>query len=228
MKVRDVMTKHLVSILPDVHVREAAQMMASNGISALTVVDELGSLVGILSEGDLLHRRELNTETRRSWWLDLFASDRDLAADYVKSHSRRVRDVMTTKVIAASPDDTLGEVARRFEKHHIKRMPVIENGRLIGIVTRANLVQALASTKELPSPRDTDAMIKREIDHRIAEQPWARRPFSICVSNGNVDITGIVYNDNERDAIRVVAENTPGVGIVVNNLRVVARPIEDG
>src|SRR3569623_844029 len=170
MKVRDVMTKHLISILPDVHVREAARMMAGNGISALTVVDARGSLVGILSEGDLLHRRELNTETRRSWWLDLFASDRDLAADFVKSHSQKVRDVMTTKVITASPDDALVDIARRFEKHRIKRMPVIENGRLIGIV----------------------------------------------------------YNDSERDAIRVTAENTPGVGAVANNLRVVSRPIEDG
>ncbi len=228
MKVRDVMTKHLVSVLPDVHVHEAAQIMASNGISALTVIDERGSLVGILSEGDLLHRRELNTETRHSWWLDLFASDRELAADYVKSHSRRVRDVMTTKVITTSPDDTLGDVARRFEKHHIKRMPVIENGRPIGIVTRANLVQALANAKELPLQDDTDTMLKREIDRRIAEQPWGRRPFSICVSDGNVDITGIVYNDNERDAIRVAAENTPGVGAVANNLRVIARPMENG
>lgn len=228
MKVRDVMTNHLISVLPDVHVREAARMMAGNAISALTVVDAHGSLIGILSEGDLLHRRELNTETRRSWWLDLFASDRELAADYVKSHSQKVRDVMITKVITASPDDTLGDIARRFEKHHIKRMPVIENGRLIGIVTRANLVQALASMKELPLPDETDAMLKREIDHRIAEQPWGRRPFSICVRNGNVDISGIVYNDNERDAIRVAAENTPGVGVVANNLRVVSRPIEDG
>lgn len=228
MKVRDVMTKHLVSVLPDVHVRDAAQMMASNGISGLTVVDEHGSLVGILSEGDLLHRRELNAETRRSWWLDLFASDRELAADYVKSHSRTVRDVMTTKVITISPDDTLREVARRLEKHHIKRMPVIENGRLIGIITRANLVQTLANTKELPLPHDIDAMLKREIDHRISEQSWGRRPFSICVSDGNVDISGIVYNDDERDAIRVVAENTPGVGAVANNLRVIARPMGDG
>lgn len=228
MKVRDVMTKHLISILPDVHVREAARMMAGNAISALTVVDARGSLVGILSEGDLLHRRELNTETRRSWWLDLFASDRDLAADFVKSHSQKVRDVMTTKVITASPDDALVDIARRFEKHRIKRMPVMENERLIGIVTRANLVQALAGMKELPLPNETDAMLKREIDHRIAEQPWGRRPLSICVSNGNVDITGIVYNDSERDAIRVTAENTPGVGAVANNLRVVSRPIEDG
>lgn len=227
MRAKDVMTKHLVSVLPDVDVRAAAETMVRNGISAVTVIDEHGNLVGILSEGDLLHRTELKTQWRRSWWLDLLTSDRRIAADYVKSHSRKVRDLMTTKVVTVTPDSTLGEIARLFEKHHIKRVPVIENKKPVGIVSRANLVQALANTSDLLSADETDTMLKREIDHRITAQPWGRRPFSVHVSKGNVDIIGIVYNDDERDAIRVAAETTPGVKTVTNNLRVVHAPIED-
>ncbi len=111
MRAKDVMTKHLVSVLPDVDVRAAAETMVRNGISAVTVIDEHGNLVGILSEGDLLHRRELKTQWRRSWWLDLLTSDRQIAADYVKSHSRKVRDLMTTKVVTVTPDSTLGDIA---------------------------------------------------------------------------------------------------------------------
>lgn len=227
MRAKDVMTKHLVSVLPDVDVRAAAETMVRNGISAVTVIDEHENLVGILSEGDLLHRKELKTQSRRSWWLELFTSERQIAVDYVKSHSRKVRDVMTTTVVTVSPDSTLGEIARLFEKHHIKRVPVIENERLVGIVTRANLVQAIANTRDLIPTDETDAMLKREIDHRIGVQSWGRRPFSVHVNKGNVDICGIVYNDDERDAIRVAAENTPGVQTVTNNLQVVRAPIED-
>jgi CBS domain-containing protein len=227
MQAKDVMTKHVVSVPPDVEVRAAAETMIRNGISAVLVTDEHGALVGILSEGDLLHRRELKTQLQRPWWLQLFTSDRQLASDYVKSHARKVRDVMTTRVIAASPDSSLSEIARLFDRHHIKRVPVIENKKVIGIVSRANLVQALANAEELNSPGETDAALKREIDHRIADQPWGRRPFSVYVNQGNVDIIGIVFDDNERDAIRIAAENTPGVRNVTNNLRVSSSFAED-
>ncbi|MEH2512039.1 CBS domain-containing protein [Nitrobacteraceae bacterium AZCC 1564] len=227
MRAKDVMTKHVVSVLPDVEVRTAAETMIRDGISAVLVTDEHGALVGILSEGDLLHRRELKTQLRRSWWLQLFTSDRQLASDYVKSHARKVRDVMTTRVIAVNPDSSLSDIAKLFDRHHIKRVPVIENKKVVGIVSRANLVQALANAEELSSPGESDAALKREIDHRIADQPWGRRPFSIHVNQGNVDIFGIVYDDNERDAIRVAAENTPGVRNVTNNLRVAATFAED-
>lgn len=224
MKARDVMTSHLISVLPDVDIRAAAEIMARNGISAVTVINEQGDLVGILSEGDLVRREELKTaESRGSWWLEMFAFDQ--ASDYVKSHSRKVRDVMTTRVVTASPDTSLGEIAGLFENHHIKRVPIIEDGKPIGIVSRANLVQALANVPELVSQDESDAMLKREIDHRILSQPWGRRPFSVLVNNGNVDLSGIVYNEDERAAIRVAAENTPGVRAVVDNLRVMSAPL---
>ncbi|WP_424628475.1 CBS domain-containing protein [Bradyrhizobium sp. SYSU BS000235] len=227
MRAKDVMTKRLVSVLADVDVRDAAETMVRNGISAVIVTDQNGNLAGILSEGDLLHRGELRTQSRRSWWLQLFTTERQIAADYTKSHARKVRDVMTTDVVTVSPETSLGDIARLFEKHHIKRVPVIEDGHLAGIVTRANLVQALANTKDLISSNETDAMLEREIDRRITAHSWGRRIFSVHVSKGNVDISGIVYDDKERDAIRVAAENTPGVRSVTNNLRVMPTPIED-
>lgn len=227
MQARDVMTKHVISVLPDVEVRAAAEEMISNGVSAVVVTDERGALIGILSEGDLLHRRELTTQIRhRSWWLKLFTSDQEVAADYVKSHSRKVRDVMTAKVIFVSPDTALSDIARLFDKHHIKRVPVVDKGRLVGVVSRSNLVQALANAAELLPPAESDSMLKREIDRRIEDQPWALRPFSIHVTRGNVDLQGLVYSDDERDAIRVAAENTPGVKSVINNLQIINGPLE--
>lgn len=224
MKARDVMTPHLISVLPDVDIRAAAETMARNGISAVTVINERGELVGILSEGDLVRREELKTtQSRRSWWLEMFAFDQ--ASEYVKAHSRKVRDVMTTRVITASPESSLREIAELFEQHHIKRVPIVEDGKMIGIVSRANLVQALANMPESISQDERDAMLKREIDHRILSEPWGRRPFSVHVSEGSVDLSGMVYNEDERAAIRVTAENTPGVRAVVDNLRVIPQPL---
>jgi CBS domain-containing protein len=218
------MTSHLISVLPDVDVQAAAKTMARNGISAVTVINERGELVGIVSEGDLVRREELKTaETRGSWWLEMFAFDQ--ASDYVKSHSRKVRDVMISNVVTASPDSSLREIAELFEKHHIKRVPIVEDGKMIGIVSRANLVQALANMPEFVSHDESDAMLKREIDHSILSQPWGNRPFSVQVSEGRVDLSGIVYSEDERAAIRVAAENTPGVKAVVDNLRVMAAPL---
>jgi CBS domain-containing protein len=163
------MTSHLISVMPDVDIRVAAETMARNGISAVTVIDQKGDLVGILSEGDLVRRQELkSTQSRRSWWLEMFAFDQ--ASEYVKAHGRKVQDVMTTNVVTASPDTSLREIAELFEKHNIKRVPIVENGKMIGIVSRANLVQAIANASELVSPDETDAMLKREIDHRISGQ----------------------------------------------------------
>jgi CBS domain containing-hemolysin-like protein len=132
---------------------------------------------------------------------------------------------MISNVVTASPDSSLREIAELFEKHHIKRVPIVEDGKMIGIVSRANLVQALANMPEFVSHDESDAMLKREIDHSISSQPWGNRPFSAQVSEGRVDLSGIVYSEDERAAIRVAAENTPGVKAVVDNLRVMAAPL---
>lgn len=226
MKARDVMTTHLVSVQPDVSVKDIAKTLVQNGISAVPVVDKAGNVLGIVSEGDLLHRAEIRTVEPRSWWLTLFGADRDLAAAYVKSHSRRARDVMTPDVVTVSPDTSLSAIARLFEKHHIKRVPVLEHAKLVGIVSRANLVQAIALAGDGIPVEENDARLRREIMHNLKGQPWESRPYSVQVRRGEVHLSGCVYSHEERDAIRVAAEITPGIGRVINDLRVVPRMAE--
>lgn len=226
MKARDVMTTHLVTVLPDVSVKEVARTLVQNGISAVPVVDKAGNLLGIVSEGDLLHRAEIGTIESRSWWLALFGADRDLAATYVKSHSRQARDVMTPDVVTVSPEANLSAIARLFEKHHIKRVPVLDRARLVGIVSRANLVQAVALASDGIAVEENDARLRREVMHNLKGQPWESRPYSIQVRRGEVHLSGCVYSHEERDAIRVAAEITPGIGRVINDLRVVPRMAE--
>jgi CBS domain-containing protein len=226
MKASDVMTTHLVTVLPDVGIKEVARTLVQNGISAVPVVDKAGNLLGIVSEGDLMHRAEIKTIEPRSWWLALFGADRDIAAAYVKSHSQRARDVMTPDVVTITPETELSAIARLFEKHHIKRVPVLDHGRLVGIVSRANLVQAIAMTSDGIPIEETDARLRREILHKLKGQPWENRPYSIQVRRGEAHLSGFVYSQEERDAVRVAAEITPGISRVTNDLRVVARMAE--
>ena len=153
MEARDVMTPDVIRVGPDMSVPQVAKLMVDSRISALPVVKD-GKLIGIVTEGDLFRRGELGTERRRTHWLEMFASGTSLAWDYVKSHGQTVGDVMSDEVVAVAPTTPLAEIANILETRHIKRVPVVEDGRLVGIVSRANLVQALAT---LPAPSTSDA-----------------------------------------------------------------------
>jgi CBS domain-containing protein len=141
MKARDVMVSPVITVKPSASVREVAQLFIERRISAVPVVDERGKLVGIVSEGDLLHREETGTERRRTSWLNFLTAKEALAAEYVKAHARKVSDVMTREVITATPDTPLHEIASTLEKCWIKRVPIVSNGQLVGLVSRANLIQ---------------------------------------------------------------------------------------
>src|SRR5882724_5366776 len=150
MRAADVMTTEVITIDPDTSVHALAALLSERGISGVPVVDAANRVVGIVSEGDLLHRIETGTQRRTtcrsSWWLDTIASDRELARDYVKSHARRVKDVMTRDVVSVSDTTDLADIAMLLEARQIKRVPVVRDGKLVGIVSRANLVRALATT----------------------------------------------------------------------------------
>ena len=226
MKARDVMISSVISVKPSSSVHEAANTLLERRISAVPVVDDQGKLVGIVSEGDLLHRAEAGTERRRSWWLRALTGDETLAVEYTKVHGRKVSDVMTRNVITAAPDAPLHEIAALLEKNAIKRVPIVENGQVVGIVSRANLIQAVASARthmDVPLP---DGAIRDALMAHLQQQPWAHLTLlSVTVSGGIVDLSGFVESDAERNAMRVAAEAMSGVSAVNDNL-VVRRAVD--
>ena len=219
MKVRDVMVSPVITVKPSSSVKEVAKTLIERRISAVPVVDDDGKLVGIISEGDLLHRSEAGTERRHSWWLRGLIGEYALASEYIKAHSQNVADVMTTNVITTAPDTPVHAVAALLEKNSIKRVPVVENGQLVGIVSRANLIQALVSGgKGLESPL-SDTAIRDSLLAKLKGQPWVHTSLlNITVNGGNVDLWGIASSETERKAIRVAIETTPGVSAVNDNM----------
>lgn len=224
MKARDVMISPAITVTPSASVRDVAKIFLEQRISAVPVVDDQGRLVGIVSEGDLMHRTEAGTERKRSWWLQGLTGDETLAAEYVKAHARKVADVMTRRVITASPESPLHEIASVLESNSIKRVPIVKDGQVVGIVSRANLIQAVASDrKELDIPA-SDATIRDKLMANLQAEPWAHTGLlNITVKDGVVDLWGITGSDAERKAIRVAAETIPGVFTVHDNL--IRRPI---
>lgn len=225
MRAADVMTSEVITVGEDSSVQEAARLMAEHGISAVPVVDRDKRVVGMVSEGDLLHRAETGTERRRSWWLDMVASANQLAGEYVKSHSGSVKDVMTRDVISVTEETGVSDIAILLETNRIKRVPVLLDGRLVGIVSRANLVRALAMTiNERPSGAEADDRAIR--DRLLAElkaQKWAEvSPGNITVKDGVVHLWSSYYSDQEKRALVVAAESIPGVRRVEDHMRPVA------
>ena len=231
MNASDVMSIDVITVAPTASVQEVAALLLKHRISALPVVDEHGAVVGIISEGDLVRRAELDTEHRRSWWLDILANKTNeaLATEYVKSHSRRVENIMTRGVITASPDTPLRDIAALLEKRHIKRVPIVANGRLAGIVSRANLVQALASRGSQSGQQTTadDADLREKVMAQFKSEEWSKHAMlNATVQGGTVELWGFVGSDAEKEAARVAAELIPGVRAIENN--VIVRPVVVG
>jgi CBS domain-containing protein len=223
MKARDVMTSPVVTVKPTASVKDVARLFLERRISGVPVVDDQGKLVGIVSEGDLVHRSEISTMRRRPWWLVLMAGDEGSAAEYIKAHAKRVADIMTRKVISAAPDALLHEIAETLEKYGIKRLPIVRDEELGGIVSRGNLVQAIATSGSKLDVPLSDTTIREKLLTHLNRQSWAHATLlNATVSGGVVDLWGFVESDTERKAIRVAAEATPGVRAV--NDHMTARP----
>jgi CBS domain-containing protein len=221
MKAGEIMAKEVVTVTPESAIREAVHLMLERRISGLPVVDATGAAVGMLTEGDLLRRVELGTERRMPGWRAWLASSGHEARDYVRAHARQVAEVMTTPAVCVTPDTDLTEVVALMESRRIKRIPVLENGRVVGIVTRADLLRALE--RLLPrarTPPVEDAELRRRVLTSLRAQPWLGGATSIDVSvrDGIVELVGVVTDERLREAIRVVAENTPGAQGVIDHL----------
>jgi CBS domain-containing protein len=220
MKAADVMAIKVITVRPDTPVATIAEVLLANRISAVPVVNDKDVLVGIVSEGDLIHRVEAGTERHRSWWLQLLTGKEILAHEFVMSYGRKAADVMTRPVISVQPDTPLGEIAALLEKHRIKRVPVASNGKIVGIVSRANLIQALVNLNRVKTEASVDDLtLHSDILKQLRSKPWVDpSKISILVNNGNVELWGIVDSETEKNAIRVAVEVTPGVRQVANKL----------
>ena len=225
MKAADVMISNVITVTPDSDVVEVAKTLLSNRISGAPVIDKSGRLVGIVSEGDLLRRAEMGTERHRSWWLQLLTSKEALAQEFLQSHSRKVGDVMTRGVVTVAPDTPLSDVATTLEKHGIKRVPVVKDSKLVGIVSRANLLQALASMRKDVQPgKVDDATLRDRVMANLDRQPWTWPALiNVIVRDENVELWGLVNSDTEKNAVRVAAEGVAGVKSVSDNLRIMPR-----
>ena len=219
MKARDVMVSPVITVKLSASVQEVAKILLERRIGAVPVVDEHGKIVGIVSEGDLMHRAEAGTERKHAWWLRGFIGDETLATEYVEAHARKVVDVMTRDVISATPDSPLHEIAALMETNAIKRVPIVKDGYLVGLVSRANLIQAVASGRKMLEIPISDTVIRDKIMAALKAEAWAHTGLlNITVNNGVVDIWGIAGSEAERKAIRVAAESTPGVSVVKDNM----------
>jgi len=220
MKARDIMTSPVVTVRPTATVKDTATLFLKQRISAAPVVDDDGKLVGIVSEGDFLHRAEIGTERKRSWWLVLLAQEKGLAADYIKAHAKRISDVMTRRVITASPETSVDEIAAMMEQNGVKRIPLVRDDHLVGIVSRANLVQAIASSGSKLDISLSDTAVRDKLLAHLRSQSWAHTDLlNVTVNDGVVDLWGIPDSDTERAAIRVAAEGMPGVRAVIPSSR---------
>jgi CBS domain-containing protein len=219
MKAVDVMIRDLVTVGPDTTVADAVKLLAEHDISALPVVEQ-GQLIGIISEADLVHRTELGTDEHRPWWLEAITPASTLAEEFAKSHGKKVAELMTTDVVTVSEDATLAEIATLLERKRIKRVPVVTNGKLVGIVSRSNLIQALASQPRSHDDEiDEDRQIRQELLSRLNEQQWTDfGSRNVIVSSGIVHLWGLVGSDNERTALVALAEGVPGVARVSDEM----------
>jgi CBS domain-containing protein len=221
MLAKDIMTPNVITIAPGLGVEEIAQLLLSCNISGVPVVDAEDRLIGLVSEGDLLRRHEGGTERQRSWWLNLLAGPEERAREFVKTHGRRAEDLMTREVITVTADTPVGEIAQILERRRIKRVPVVEDGKIVGIVSRANLLHGLATHKDRISitPSPDDRAIREQVQALVAKEAWiSHGSLNVLVADGTVELWGWVDSEDERKALLIAVGELDGVKDVVDHL----------
>ena len=222
MRAVDVMTSKVITVDETASVQEVAKLLGEHRISAVPVVDKDRRVIGMVSEGDLLHRAETGTDRRRSWWLEMMTATNQLAVEYVKSHSANMKDIMTRNVVSVTEATRVADIAVLLETHRIKRVPVLRDGKLVGIVSRANLVRALAMTISAPASgaEADDRRIRDQLLAELKAQKWAEvSPANITVKDGVVHLWSSYLSEQEKRALVVAAENIPGVRRVEDHMR---------
>jgi CBS domain-containing protein len=218
MQVRDIMKRNVFTVTPEQSIVTAARLMLQHHVSGLPVVDVGGALVGIVTEGDFLRRGEIGTVRRRPKWLEFIVGPGRLADEYVHSSGRKVAEVMTPDPYTIGEDASLESVVEAMERRRIKRLPVVRNGRIVGIVSRANLMHALVSVaRSAPQPAGNDITIRERILAALAEHHWTLG-LNVVVKNGIAELWGTITDERERQACIVAVENVPGVEAVHDHL----------
>ena len=207
MRAHQIMTKYVTTVTPHTTIEDAANIMLRCHLSGVPVVNDEGSLVGIVSESDFLRRTEIGTERKRPAFLQFFASAGKLAADFVHERGRKVEDIMTRDPVTVTEQTPLSELVELMEKRGIKRLPVLSGKVMVGIVTRSNLLQAVASlAREIPDPTADDDHIRDRVTRTIQATDWRPAGFQATVRNGIVHLHGIIFDDHVRQATIVAAE----------------------
>jgi CBS domain-containing protein len=219
MRAHQVMTKDVITVTPHTTIEDAAKIMLRTHISGLPVLNDAGRLVGVVSESDFLRRSEIGTGRKRPSWLQFLLGTGKVASEFVRERGRKVEDVMTPDPITVDEETSLEDLVRLMEKNDIKRLPVMSGPTLKGIVTRSNLLQAVASmAHEIPDPTADDDHIRDRIIRTVNQTDWRPVGFEVTVRNGVVHLHGIITTDQARQATIVAAENTAGVKKVHDHL----------
>lgn len=227
MHASQVMTRSVITVPADATVYAAADILLGARISAAPVVDPDGRMVGIVSEADLMNRAETGTIPAKSWLQRLLADEARVARDYIRSHSHHVTDVMTRKVVTADERTPLQDIAALMQRHGVKRLPVVRDGKVIGIVSRANLLQGLLAREPYPAtPLPGDDEVRAQVSRALDVYRWASGVSNVVVDSGVVSLWGHVDSSAAKEAIRVATENVEGVRRVVNNVVVMPSPGE--
>ena len=224
MLVRDVMTKDVVTATIDTTVAQIASLLAAKRISGVPIVDSAGHVLGMVSEADLLHRVEIGTETRHSWWLDLFADATSRAREFAKQEGVKAEYVMTRPVISIGEDAPLARAADLMERRNLKRLPVVRDGKLVGIVSRADLVRALAAAATAQPAIGDDRAIDEALHAKLRALSWLDTTFvNFTVADGVVSAFGFVDDAEQKRALRAAVESVPGVKRLDDHLSVYPR-----
>lgn len=220
MKAKDVMTRRVVSVEPDTPVPTAIRLMLQHRISGLPVVNKAGQVVGVVTEGDFLRRAETGTQPHRKRWLEFLLGPGRMAEEYADTHGRKVGDVMTREPLTIVEDYPLQQIVELMERKRIKRLPVVRDGALVGIVSRANVLHAVASvSSKIPAPAAPDAAIREAILAELDKESWAPVALvNVTVRDGVVDLWGTLIDERQRRAVCIAAENVPGVKAVRDHL----------
>ena len=221
MLAKDIMTTNVITITPSLSVEQIAQLLLTCNISGVPVVDADDRLIGLVSEGDLMRRSEGGTERHRSWWLNLLVGPEARARDFIKSHGHKAEDVMTREVTTVTPDTPVGEIAEILEKRRIKRVPVIEGDKIVGIVSRANLLHGLATHKDRISIASSpdDRAIREQVQALVAHEDWITHgSLNVLVADGVVELWGWVDSEDERKALMTAVGEIDGVKEIVDHL----------